>query len=206
MASGFQQTHTILPPAPRNRSLLTGITIAGFIVSAALLGFHVDTDASPATGAQGGYHIVIADTAGGLPQVKHAPAVAAQAEKQRQAGSPVQWATYAHPKYLASKEGTSVPRAVFRGADSVTDPETFARTFFDGLREKAPLLSGVTSFDAGPHGGLLRCGTVAVQQTTEAHCLWADTSTFGHLAITELTEREAAQLLVKMRSDLEKPR
>lgn len=150
----------------------------------------------------GADRVVLVDTAGGLPKVStpewvlRAPGV----------GKDTLVATYVHPKYLHVKPPNQPSFVYFYGLEGSYDAKSELKGIFDELAAKTPTVDGVHSYDAGPLGGLLQCASFAVSGQVQAHCFWGDSSTLGHLVAAELTEPEVAALLLKMRSDLEKPR
>jgi hypothetical protein len=147
--------------------------------------------------------VVLADTAAGLPKVTTPEAVL----RGPGVGKHTLVATYVHPKYLHVKPPNQPSLVYFYGLEgSYDDPKSELKAIFEEMAAKTPTVDGVHSYDAGPLGGLLQCASFALSGQVQAHCFWGDSSTVGHLVALELTEPEVAALLLKMRSDLEKPR
>jgi hypothetical protein len=181
----------------KSSSGLRGLGIGAVIVGGLLFVVQVSNDEPTPPGVAG--RLVLPATAGGLPKV---------ATPERVLQDPglvkgMKIATYAHPK---SKAGGPSDLVYFYGSEGVFVPETVMKQAFSALAAKVQATDTVHSYAAGTLGGLVRCESFGISGETEVHCFWADTETVGHLVAGRLTEREAADLLVKMRSDLEPPR
>jgi len=152
--------------------------------------------------SSGADQVVLPDTAAGLPKVTTPEWVL----RGPGVGKGTLVATYVHPKYLHVKPPIQPSLVYFYGLEGSFDAKSELKSIFDELAAKTPTVDGIHSYEAGPMGGRLQCASFAISGQIQAHCFWGDSSTLGHLVAAELTEPEVAALLLKMRSDLEKPR
>ena len=187
-ASGVQK--------PKNRAkevAIACVAVGGLIAVGSLSNLVQSVSAEPER------RIVIAETAGGVHRIQLAPQVTAALEQRRGAaakeGVEFQFGGYAHPK------GGDAFVLFIGGEQHVSDPEQSINDFFAGIANSSGEQPGLTEYPAGDLGGEVRCTA-----GTELRCAWADRTTYGALAATDVTEAELAALLVKMRTDLEQPK
>ncbi|GAA0607191.1 hypothetical protein HPO96_31815 [Kribbella sandramycini] len=188
------------PPRPltspelQRAQLLRGFAIATLIAGILAMGVHYDVRLDG--------RIAIPEVAGGIPRVPTPPAVEADAQRQLRNGSSLKYGTYEHPKYKGVR-GPEASVMVFYGLEGNQQPSaTFDRAFV-ALGKKGKLLNGVSDHPGGRGNETIRCASLQGPGFVEAHCFWADATTFGHLFATEITEPELAELLARMRPDLE---
>jgi hypothetical protein len=188
-ASGVQK--------PKNRAkevAIACVAVGGLVVVGSLSNLVQSVSAEPER------RIVIAETAGGVHRIQLAPQVTATLEQRRDAaakeGIEIQFGGYAHPK---GGDGAFV--LFIGGEQQISDPEQSINDFFAGIANSSGEQPALTEYPAGDLGGEVRCTA-----GTELRCAWADRTTYGALAATDVTEAELAALLVKMRTDLEQPK
>jgi hypothetical protein len=178
-------------PKSRAKEVAIGcLAVGGVVVLASLSNLVQSISSEPER------TIVIAERAGGVPRVELSAEVVAALEQRRGAaakeGIELRYGGYAHPY------GGDAP-LLFMGLEQQnSDPERSIKDFFAGIAASSGEQPRLTEYPAGELGGEVRCAA-----GTELRCAWADRSTYGAVTATDIREADLAELLVKMRTDLE---
>lgn len=64
-------------------------------------------------------------------------------------------------------------------------------------------VTDVRSVDPGPFGGVAKCGTESLRNTSVGICAWIDDGTAGAIAVSGSDGKRAAQLLIAARGEVE---
>lgn len=166
-------------------SLVLGLSVA--LGTAGLLGLAY-------WAASTGYEIRLAEVAGNQERLPLDAATLETYEGELVAG-------YRDP----SGAGTPI---IFVGRDAGSaSPDESLATLFGPLQNPDVETSPVTDYPAGELGGRLKCLSVLVNGVPRRQlCAWADDHTVGMAISVGTREPALAELLVRMRADLEVPR